>query len=134
MSDFDISSLDSFEKEVLDKIENDSPEIIEELLLKIANEALEDLVRKTPLSTKKKPKSKHMKYKWKATKVKRIGNSYFIELKNKAPHAWLYENGHIAENGTFVKGAHLLEDKKEELQVTTVAEVKKAVEKFMGQI
>lgn len=133
-ADFDISSLSDFENEVFKKIEEDTPERIIEFLTDIANEAIDDLESKTPLSDKKKPKNKHMKNKWKVKKVERIGNLYSVEIRNTAPHAHLYEDGHIAENGTLVAGSHILELKIDELEIEFPNRIKAMVSQELGKL
>lgn len=122
----ELVGFDEFEKTLVQTIEVKFPKEIEKILFKIANKLYQRVYRKTPVSDKeyfysggrkvRKTASKRMKNRWKIGKVKKKQGQFYIEVKNTAPHAHLVENGHIAPNGTFVKGLKILEINVKELE------------------
>lgn len=123
---FELEGLDEFEKQLINTIEVKFPKEVEKVLKNMATKLYTRVYGKTPVSDKeyfyykgsktKKTKNKHMKYRWKIGNVKKKRGQFFIEVKNTAPHAHLVEDGHIAENGRFVKGNKILEISTKELE------------------
>ncbi len=71
-------------------------------------------ISRTPKSLLNKPETKHMINRWKSNRVKRKGDTFIGEVRNKAPHAHLVEDGFESAGG-FVEGQKVLALTLEEL-------------------
>lgn len=131
-TDFNIDELLDFEQDLLKKVSSEYPDKAIKLLEKVSSELVGNLESNTPISDKKKRDSKRMKNRWKKGKVRNTFRGQTVNVKNTAPHAWLYENGHIAENGRFVKGSHLFEQGIDEIDKELPRRARKLIDEVFG--
>lgn len=131
-TDFNIDGLLEFEEDLMKRINNNLPDESAKLLDRAATNMKSRLEDHTPISEKKKKKNERMKYRWRRGKVTNKRGIRRVDVKNVAPHSYLYENGHIAQNGVFVKGSHLLEQQIEVTEKEIVEESRKLIDKVFG--
>lgn len=131
-TDFNIDALIDYEEDLMKRVNTDMPEKSAHLLDQASDKLKSRLEDKTPVSEKKKRKNERLKFRWKKGKVTWKFGSHRTKVSNVAPHAWLYENGHIAENGNFVKGSHLFEQELEETEKEIVNGARKLIDEVLG--
>jgi len=131
-TDFNVDELLEFEQDLLNKVSTTYPEKAMKLLDEVSSELVGDLERDTPISDKKKRDSKRMKNRWKIGKIKNTFYGQSVNVKNTAPHAWLYENGHIAENGRFIKGSHMFEQRIDIIEQELPRKARKLIDEVFG--
>lgn len=131
-TDFNIDELLDYEKKLMKRINTDMPQESTKVLDKSSSQLRERLEEKTSLSDKKKPKIRHLKYRWRKDKVRLKRGTIRTKVYNSLPHAHLYESGHIAENGVFVKGSHLFEQELEATEKEIINESRKLIDKVFG--
>ena len=102
---FDVRGLDQATNKILRKIEKEYPKKAEKMLNKVTGRCKAEAIARTPV--RKKGKSKGTKKKWKHKVYKKKGH-YFGTISNNSRKVHLIEDGHIAENGRWVEGAHML--------------------------
>lgn len=117
----DLSELEN----ALNKVGKMYPNKADKFMKKALKILREKAKKRTPKGTKKyfyyKGKkteitsSKRMRNRWRIGKIKKKGTTFIGELKNKAPHAHLVEDGHKTVNGGFVPGQHILKISLKEL-------------------
>lgn len=107
---FRLEGLDRFERELLARAQRLAPKELEKELREMAKDVKQKVADKTPVGTMPKPASKRLKRGWKVGRIKRKGNAIYIDVKNKTPHAYIIENGHILVNGRFKPGTHIMEN------------------------
>ena len=123
-----MQELSNLENE-LERIGRDMPQQSEKIMKSMSSELRKIAKKNTPEGDKKYyyykgnktaiTNSKRMKNRWRSGKVKREGSTLVAEVKNKAPHAHLVEDGHtiVTRGGAvkgFVPGQHVLEISLEE--------------------
>jgi hypothetical protein len=104
---FKINGLDEYTKKMITRLEKEYPKqskkFMEDIVTRCKNEAIE----RTPV--RKKGKSRGTKKKWKQNIYSKKGHCFGV-VKNSSKMVHLIESGHMAENGTWVEGAHMLEN------------------------
>lgn len=110
---FDLTGFDEFEKTLVDMIEVKYPEEVKKILYELADELKAETVKRTPVGTEKKAKTKRLANKWKVGRVRKHKGEFYIEVYNNAPHAHLIEDGHriVGKDGSdhgWWEGKHML--------------------------
>jgi hypothetical protein len=104
---FEIKGLDEYTKNMITRLEKEYPvevgRFMEDIVVRCKNEA----IQRTPV--RKEGKSRGTKKKWKHSVTNKKGHCFGV-IKNSSKMVHLIESGHIAENGTWVEGAHMLEN------------------------
>lgn len=109
-----MQDLENLEK-VLKDVGVRYPDKAQEVLQQMVKITRKIAISRTPLSEVDKPENKHMVKRWTANKVKKKGTTFEGDVKNKAPHAHLVEDGFQTVNGGFVEGQKVLALTLEEL-------------------
>lgn len=111
MSDveFEIKGLKEFQ-EKLERLQNEIPDGEEKLLKKAGNELKKNSKNLTPVGTS----DKHLKDKYKLSKINYEKDGMDIKMGNTSPKFHLVENGHkmVTKSGNvvgFVPGQHMVE-------------------------
>lgn len=105
-TNFDVRGLDQYTQKMYKKYVEKYPQEAEKFLNKRVGKCKAEAIARTPV--RKEGKSRNTKKKWKHKVFKKKGH-IFGTVKNGAKNIHLIESGHVAENGTWVEGAHMLE-------------------------
>lgn len=113
MVDFKLSGFDEFEKTLVNMIEVKYPEEVKKILYELADDLKAEAVKRTPVGTEKKAKSKRLANRWRVGRVRKEKGDFYIEVYNNAPHAHLIEDGHriVGKDGSdhgWWEGRHML--------------------------
>ncbi|UEL47353.1 HK97 gp10 family phage protein [Terrisporobacter hibernicus] len=127
-SEFDVRGLDEYTNRMLRQIENKYPKEAEKFINKVVGRCKAEAIARTPV--RQKGKSKKTKKKWKHKVYKKRGN-YFGVVSNASNKIHLIENGHVAENGTWVEGAHMLENTITNQQPRIDQEIDRFIDKML---
>lgn len=110
------------------KIEKSYPKEANKFINNVLGKCKAEVIARTPV--RKKGKSKKTKKKWKH-KVHKRGDRHFGVLSNSSENIYLIENGHVAQNGRWIEGAHMLENTITNKQPWIDREIEKFVDKML---
>ena len=105
-NDFQVRGLDEYTNRMLRRIESKYPKEAEKFINGVVGKCKAEAIARTPV--RKEGKSRNTKKKWKHKVYKKKGH-YFGVVSNGSKMVHLIESGHVAQNGTWVEGAHMLE-------------------------
>lgn len=128
MSDFQVRGFDEYTNRMLRKIEREYPQEAEKFLNRVVGKCKAEAIARTPVRSK--GKSRKTKKKWKH-KIKKKKGHYFGTISNSSKVGHLIENGHVAQNGTWVQGAHMLENTMTSKQPWIDAEIDKLIDRIL---
>lgn len=110
-SDIIVTGLDEAEMALAKFIDQTYPEEFKKMVIAVAEDLRTAVQDKTPVDTQ------WLEDHWFVGEIKKVGNEYIIEVFNNEEYAEPVEYGHRARNGSFVKGAHMMEVSIETLKV-----------------
>ncbi len=125
---FEIRGLDEYTSKMLIRIEKEYPKETEKFLNNIVGKCKAEAIARTPV--RKKGKSRGTKKKWKHKVYAKRGHC-FGNISNGSKKVHLIENGHMATNGTWVEGAHMLENTMTNKQPWIDKEIDKFIDKML---
>lgn len=117
----------SFQKSLDEK---DIDRFIRDFLLEMAYEAEEKMKKRTPVDTG------NLRRNWQVGKVERQGDSYFVEIDNKADYASSVEYGYRAdtETGEWIEGHFMMTISAKEIERELPKYLKKRQKQLLEQI
>ena len=110
-SDIIVTGLDEAEMALAKFIDQTYPEEFKKMVISVAEDLRTAVQDKTPVDTQ------WLEDHWFVGEIKKVGNEYIIEVFNNEEYAEPVEYGHRTRNGSFVKGAHMMEVSIETLKV-----------------
>lgn len=103
-TDYRVDGLDALEQQLAEMIEEKFPVEFEQLVIQIAYELQGRVKENTPKETGRLSDS------WTVGKIKKVGDTYVIEVYTNVEYAEPVEHGHRTKGGKgFVPGAHMME-------------------------
>ncbi|WP_276704229.1 HK97 gp10 family phage protein [Romboutsia ilealis] len=127
-SSFEVRGLDEYTNKMLIRIEKEYPKEAEKFINNIVGKCKAEVISRTPV--RKEGKSRCTKKKWKHKIYKKKGH-YFGTISNASKKVHLIEGGHIAENGRWVEGAHMLENTMTNRQPWIDKEIDKFIDRML---
>lgn len=128
MSNFEVRGLDEYTNKMLRRIEKEYPKESEKFMKGIVGRCKAEAIARTPV--RKEGKSRGTKKKWKHKIYKKKGHCFGV-VSNASSMVHLIESGHVAENGTYVEGAHMLENTMTNQQPKIDSEIDKFIDRML---
>lgn len=127
-SNLDFSELDEWTEKIWNKAQNEYPAKAKKVIEKCCKRAVNTAKANTPEQAEGSTHTKK-KWKYKVSKKNKKGTMGKIFLASKKGH--LIEFGHVAANGRFVEGAHMLEKTLATEENAIKTEISTFVDKFI---
>lgn len=111
MTEYKFSGLDEWEQALSKVLESQYPEEFRRMVVDIAVQLEGKVKERTPVKTGR------LQNEWHLGEIKKLGDTYYIEVYNNVEYAEPVEYGHRTRGGSgFVAGAHMMQLSLQEVQ------------------